>query len=86
LLRRSEQQIGLTFVQLAPKAETRRKLCVQPPFLGPVKRFGRAVDRRFLPPFAFFLLVDFDFFARGIITSVLPTHLLGTAWQSQERI
>jgi len=29
LLRRSEQQIGLAFVQLAPKLETRRKVCVK---------------------------------------------------------
>ena len=47
---------------------------------------GRAVDRRFLPLFAFFLLVDFDFFARGIITSVLSIHSAGTGLQSQERI
>ena len=44
---------------------------------------GRAADRRF---FAFFLLLDFDFLARGIITSVLPIHSVGTALQSQEPI
>jgi hypothetical protein len=44
--------------------------------LGPVERFGRAVDR-FLP---------FGFFLPAIITSVLPTHSLGTALQSQEWI
>ncbi len=47
---------------------------------------GRAVDRRFLPLLAFFVLVDFDFFARGIITSVLSIHSVGTALQSQEGI
>jgi len=47
---------------------------------------GRAVDRRFLALFAFFRLLDFDFFARGIITSVLSIHSVGTALQSQERI
>jgi hypothetical protein len=47
---------------------------------------GRAVDRRFLALFAFFALVDFDFFARGMITSVLSIHSVETALQSQERI
>jgi hypothetical protein len=44
--------------------------------LGPVERFGRAVDR--------FLV--FAFFLPAIITSVLPAHSAETALQSQERI
>ena len=85
LLRRSEQQNRAGVCSARAPTQTRRKLCVKKlQSLGPVERFGRAVDR-FLP-FAFFLLVDFDFFARGIITSVLLTHSLERAWQSQERI
>jgi hypothetical protein len=72
-LRRSEQEIRLAFAQCVPELKRAANFALELQSLGPVERFGRAVDRGFL---AFVLLLAFDFFAFafGIITSDLPIH------------
>jgi hypothetical protein len=73
---RSGDKLNWRLVQLAPELKPTAEFTLKLQSLGPVERFGRAVDRFFA----------FAFFLPAIVTSVLPTHSLGTGWQSQERI